>query len=115
MATKKPSKYKAIKSEYNGKIFDSKKEMRYAVTLDRLKNAIKPSERVLEYKTQVKYPVEVKGAKICTYILDFEVHYCDGRVEHVDIKGYRGGMAYSMFRIKKKLVEALYSIAILEK
>lgn len=69
------------------------------------------SERVLDYKTQVKYPIEVNGFKICTYILDFMVQYCDGRIEHVDVKGY----ITPIYRIKKKLVEAMYGITIIEK
>jgi hypothetical protein len=111
----KKNKYKAIKSEYNGQVFHSKKEKNYAVKLDMLKKSSKESERVLEYRTQVKFPVEVEGNKICTYILDFVITYVDGRVEYVDVKGYKKGTAYSMFRVKKKLVEAIYGITILEK
>jgi hypothetical protein len=111
----KKNKYKAIKSTYNGQTFHSKKEKNYAVKLDLLKKSFRESERVLDYKTQVKFPVEVMGNKICTYILDFVVTYVDGRTEYVDVKGYKGGTAYSIFRIKKKLVEALYSITIIEK
>lgn len=116
MAAKKPySKYKAVKSTYNGIVFHSKKEKAYAVKLDILKKSFKESERVLEYQTQVKFPVVVNGFKICTYILDFAVTYMGGRIEYVDVKGMKSGPAYAMFRVKKKLVEALYGITILEK
>lgn len=115
MIGKKQSKYRAIKSTYNGVVFHSKKEMGYAVKLDLLKKSTKESERVLNYQIQVPFPVVVNNFKICTYILDFVVNYSDGRTEHVDIKGYKKGVAYSYFRIKKKLVEALYKITILEK
>jgi hypothetical protein len=111
----KKNKYKAIKSEYNGQVFHSKKEKNYAVRLDLLKKSSKESERVLDYKTQVPFKVEVKEKKICTYILDFVVNYVDGRTEYVDVKGYKKGTAYSMFRVKKKLVEAIYGITIIEK
>jgi hypothetical protein len=109
------NKYGAKKVEYNGQVFHSKKEKTYAVKLDLLKKSFKDDERVLEYKTQVPYPITVNGFKICTYILDFIVNYSNGRTEYVDVKGYKKGTAYSMFRIKKKLVEAIYGITILEK
>jgi hypothetical protein len=115
MAAKKKNKYKAIKSTYNGQVFHSKKEKDYAVKLDLLKKSFKEGDRVLEYKTQVKFPIKINDLLICTYILDFIVTYADGRIEYVDIKGYKKGVAYSMFRVKKKLTEAIYKIQILEK
>lgn len=115
MAKKPYNKFKAIKTVYNGEVYDSRKEAAYAKTLDMLRKSFKPSEKVLGYRRQVPFLVIVNEAKICTYILDFLITYVDGRVEHVDIKGYKKGAAYNVFRIKKKLVEALYSIAIIEK
>jgi hypothetical protein len=107
----KANKYRAIKSEYNGIVFASKKEKEYAVRLDICKKTSLLKERVIEYQTQVKYPIIVNNQKICTYILDFIVHYGDGRIEYVDVKGF----ITPVYRIKKKLVEAIFKISILEK
>ncbi len=114
MAKTPYNKFKAIKTVYNGEKYDSIKESKYARTLDLLKKSFKPSEKVLGYRRQVPFPVIVNEKKICTYILDFLVTYVDGRVEHIDVKGYKKGAAYAHFRTKVKLVEALYNITIIE-
>lgn len=94
--------------------FDSKKEYAYFKTLLLKKKAINPSEKVIAIDKQVRYNIDVNGKRIGFYKLDFQVTYADGRVEYVDVKGLKKGCAYSLFRIKKKLVEAIYSIIIKE-
>lgn len=106
----KPSKYGNKKTEYNGQIFDSKKEAAYCMQLDTLKKAKNKVERVVSYECQVAYPIEINGKKICKYVADFVVMYADGRKEVVDVKGFRT----EMYRLKKKLVEASYGIQIME-
>jgi hypothetical protein len=105
------SKYGNLKTEYNGNIFDSKKEANYAQELDFLMRAKRPRERVISFERQVPFQVELNGKKICRYIADFKVFYADGRVEIVDVKGVRT----QMYSLKKKLVEAQYDIKIIEK
>jgi hypothetical protein len=112
---KKPNKFHAKKTVFNGQTFDSKKEAAYAAKLEILKRSFKPSDKVIGYRTQVPFPVHLNGKLICTYKLDFLTTYADGRIEHVDVKGYKKGAAYQVFRIKKKLVEAQYNIEIIEK
>jgi hypothetical protein len=46
-------------------------------------------------------------------VVDFIVTYSD-RVEYIDVKGYKKGCAYQMFRLKKKMVEAFHGIEIIE-
>lgn len=103
------NKYNAQKTEYNGVKFDSKKEAEYARKLDVLTNTT-----VKSYETQIRMPIVINGLKVCTYICDFKVAYLDGTEEYIDVKGMKSGCAYQMFRLKKKLVEAVYNIVIKE-
>lgn len=107
------NKFYAKKTYYKGLIFDSKKEANYCKQLDILKNAT-GNDKVLKYELQKRYNIIVNGKKIGFYKLDFKVWYPD-RVEYIDTKGYRRGDAYQLFRLKKKLVEALFDIKIIEK
>ena len=110
----KRTKYGNQKTIYNGQSFMSKKEANYCHILDILKNAKDISERVVSYKTQVPFQIEINKIKVFKYILDFEVLYADNHIEYIDVKGYKFGPAYSMFRLKKKCVEAQYGIEIKE-
>lgn len=102
----------AKKSErtLSGTVYMSKLEMLYRKHLNLLMKADNPKDRVVDIKEQVPFEVVVNGKKICKYLLDFEVTYGDGRIEYVDVKGVKT----DIYRIKKKLVEALYSIKIKE-
>lgn len=104
------SKYGNIKEEYNGEIYMSKAEARYARFLDLSKKAVHSKQRVASWERQVPYLIEINGVKICKYLADFRVTYCDGTVEVVDVKGYRT----DIYRIKKKLVKAVHGIEIIE-
>ena len=94
--------------------FDSKKEYAYFKRLQIQMKASNPSDRVTDIQTQVRFDIEVNGKRIGFYKLDFQVTYADGIIECVDVKGFKKGCAYQMFRIKKKLVEAIYGIEIIE-
>ena len=107
------NKFHAKKTIYNGQLFDSKKEANYCRQLDLLKNAT-GNDKVLRYERQVRFDIICNNKKIGFYKLDFKVFY-KNRVEYIDVKGLKKGSAYQLFRLKKKLVEALYNIEILEK
>lgn len=107
---KKKNKFGAQKTEYNGRVFDSKKEARRAFELEAMRRA--GEIKKIEY--QPKYEIVVNGKKIGNYFADFRITYADGHVEIEDVKGLKKGSAYSVFRIKKKLVEALYNVKIVE-
>ena len=104
------NKYRAKKTTIDGITFDSKKEAaRYA--------ELKLMERgkAIKYlKLQPEFPIEVKDhkgdyVKICTYKADFVYHEGD-RLIVEDVKGVRT----PVYKLKKKLVEALYGIEIIE-
>lgn len=107
---KKKNKFGAQKTEYNGRVFDSKKEARRAFELEAMRRA----GEVVKIDYQPRYDIIVNGKNIGYYKADFRVTYSDGRIEIEDVKGLKKGSAYSVFRIKKKLVEALYDVKIVE-
>lgn len=100
------SKYNNIKTIYNGIKYDSKKEAEYAKILDlRIK-----ANDIISYQRQVKLSIVVNGVKICNYIADFVVQNNDNLETVIDVKGYKT----SIYKLKKKLVEAIYDLKITE-
>ena len=104
----KYNKYNAKKTEFMGYKFDSKWEAeRYGqLSSMALAGVVKDLER------QVKYEIVVNNYKICRYVADFVyilVHE-DGSKEKIveDAKGVQT----SDFKLKKKLMKALYDIDI---
>lgn len=91
-------------------MFDSKAEATRAHELWLLQL----SGEVKEVEYQPKFPIVINDKKVADYIADFRVIYSDGHVEIEDVKGLKKGAAYSLFKLKKKIVEAMYSIEIKE-
>lgn len=108
--SKKKAKYGNEKVDYNGMIFDSKREADYAKKLEYLKHAHELKERVTRIEYQVPYSITAKNKVVATYFADFRVTYGDLYQEVIDVKGYRT----PLYILKKKLVEALYNIKIIE-
>lgn len=104
------SKYGNIKTEYNGKVYHSKKEADFASHLEYLKHAKNLSERVVSVREQVPYNINIKSHHICTYFADFVIQYGDKRTEVIDVKGVKT----AIYRLKKRMVEASYGIIIKE-
>jgi len=121
------NKYKAKKTVINGVVFDSEKEaQRWLDLREQEKQGL-----ISELRRQVKFVVipehreapivgkrgGVKKGKIiereCAYIADF-VYIKDGQEIVEDVKGYRGGGAYAVFKIKKKLMLHVWGIQIKE-
>lgn len=101
------NKYHAVKTTIDGITFDSKREsIRYQeLTLLQRGNVIR------DLQMQVPFPVVVNGKKICTYIADFQyVEVASGEIKTEDSKG----ILTPVYRIKKKLVAALYGVKIIE-
>jgi len=65
---------------------------------------------IINLELQPKFPIEVNGIKICTYIADFRYKERDGTEVVEDCKGFKT----DVYRLKKKLVKAIYGIEILE-
>ena len=94
------NKYRNIKTMYNGVLYDSMREASYAQELDLRVRA----KDIITWSGQPKFPIVVNGQKICTYIADFEVINKDGSVDYIDVKG----VSTAVFKLKWKLVKALY-------
>ncbi len=98
----KRSKYGNIRTEYNGRMYASKKEAHYAARLDLL---IKCGE--IKYYLQQVPLVYPGGGKL---VIDFIIFYANHGVEYVDVKG----TITAMYKAKKRIVEAIYPIKIKE-
>jgi len=100
------TKYLNKKCEYQGKKFDSIKEMRYFIYLKQLEE----KGTIKDLKLQVKFPVVVNKKRVCSYIADF-TYYDEFGYHVVDVKSPITSKN-PVFRLKKKLVEALYNFEI---
>lgn len=106
---RKPSKYGNVKVEQDGEVFDSKKEARrYGELL-----LLQRDGQIMGLTRQVKYPLNVHGKHICDYIADF--YYCEKGIGSVieDVKSV-ATRRLPAYRIKFKLMEALYGTTIRE-
>lgn len=66
---------------------------------------------IANLQRQVRYPIVVNGVKVCTYVADFTwTEVATGMKIVADAKGF----ATNTYRIKAKLVEALYGVVIVE-
>lgn len=101
------SKYKAIKTEIDGYVFASRKEANHYLELSLREKA----GEISDLELQPQFPCTVNGKLVCKYIADFR--YYDAKTEQVvtvDVKGFKT----PVYRMKKKLVEAIYNIVITE-
>jgi aromatic ring-cleaving dioxygenase len=105
----KPNKYGAKKVHLDGHIFDSHREARRY-------QALKIEERmgnVRNVQLQVEFPCRVGDRLICKYRADFTYDRLCGhegwQYQVEDSKGHQT----TEFKLKKKLVEALYPFTIL--
>lgn len=95
-------KFGAVKTERNGFKFDSKKE---AARYDDLMLLIRAKE-VVFFLRQV--PFHLPGN--VTYRVDYQIFWTNGEVTFEDVKG----MKTATYIMKKKMVESLYPIEIIE-
>ena len=121
------NKYRNSKTIVDGKEFASRKEARRYQELKLLEQ----SGDIENLDCQVKYVliptqrepdiVGVRGGikkgktieKECAYIADF-VYKRDGQLVVEDVKGYKNGAAYNIFKIKRKLMLYFYGIKVVE-
>lgn len=101
----KKGKFNNIQTFYDGKKFDSKKES------ERYKEL--KANGVSELECQVKFPIQINGVKICSYIADFT--YLNERGEKI-VEDVKSEMTRKLpvYRLKKKLMKAVYGIEIKE-
>ncbi len=102
-----PSKYKNHKVEVDGVTFASKAEAsRYAS----LKLLVRVGG-IEGLELQPRFPLVVNGVKVATYVADFRYRVAaTGEVVVEDVKGVRT----PVYRLKKKLLEALSGTKITE-
>ena len=101
------NKYNAVKTTINGITFDSKREsIRYQELL-----LLQRAGQIRDLALQVPFAIVVNGKKICKYIADFQyVDVATGKTVVEDSKGVRT----QTYVLKRKLVEAIYAIKIVE-
>jgi hypothetical protein len=104
------SKYNAKKTLFDGVMYDSKAEAQFASILKIAMKATDVNERVILIERQHVYEIVANGKYIAKYISDFRVTYANGIVKVYDVKG----MVTPLYRLKKKLVEAIHGIKIIE-
>ena len=114
------SKYKAKKIEYKGIAFDSKKECSRYVQLSMLEDEGQIRNLELQKRFELIPPQKVDGKTVeraCHYVADFvyeELTDEGWKTVVEDVKGYRGGTAYSVFTIKRKLMLHVYGVRVRE-
>jgi hypothetical protein len=102
------SKYRAQPTEVNGHRFDSKGEAARYVELRFLERM----KIITDLRLQVRFSIEVNGQKIATYVADFV--YREKGVEVIEDFKSPATAKNPVYRLKKKLVEAIYGIEIRE-
>ena len=101
------TKYKSKPTVIDGVRFASKAEAeRYC----QLRLLVKAGE-IYNLEMQPKYLISINGQKICTYVADFRYfskeHGPKNQVGHLHVEDVKG-IKTPVYRLKKKLVEALY-------
>jgi hypothetical protein len=99
------NKYGAIPSHLDGLRFDSQAEARRYQELKLMQAA----GEIEHLECQPCFPLVVNGVKVGSYIADF-TYWQGGRRVVEDVKGVRT----QVYALKKRLVEALYGIKVVE-
>jgi len=100
------NKFGAVKTVVGGISFDSKAEARRYLDLKMLQDA----GIITDLDRQVPFSIEINGRKICKYLADFTYKTAAGEDRIEDVKGY----VTPVYRLKKKLVEAVFNVRIIE-
>ncbi len=99
-------KYGALPTIVDGIRFASRREARRYQALDLLQRA----GEIRDLELQPAFPIRVNDVTVAKYVADFRYVTRMGEVVIEDAKGVRT----PVYRLKKKLVEALYGVRILE-
>lgn len=109
---KRRNKYGAQKVEFEGETFDSKLELARYKELRFLEAA----GDIQNLRRQVRFPIEVNGVKICTYVADFCYdEFTQIGAAHIveDVKSPISAKIRD-YLLKKKLMRAVYGVEIRE-
>lgn len=110
------NKYHNEKTTVDGIKFDSKKEANRYLELKMLERAGEISDLQLQVKYELVPPClkpSGKHTRAVEYIADF-VYNENGKTVVEDVKGYKRGSAYNIFRIKQKLMLWVHGIYVEE-
>ena len=99
------TKYGAIKTVVDGITFASKKEAKRYTELKLLER----EGEISRLELQPRYDITINGVKVCTYVGDFR-YFTKAKQVLEDCKGFKT----PLYRLKAKLVRALYNVEILE-
>lgn len=102
----KPRKYRNTPTEVDGIRFASKREANRYSELKILERC----GEIHELTLQPRFDIEVAGKKVATYVADFSYFRRTAKRVIEDAKGVRT----PLYKLKKKLVEAMYGITIEE-
>ena len=121
------SKYHSKKVVIDGIDFDSKKEANRfrELSLMQKSGAITDLERQVKFKlipAQYRPVFDKKTRKWkdrcvereCSYVADFTYLDKEGKLHVEDVKGYKGGGAYALFSMKRKLMLHMHGIVVEE-
>ena len=100
------TKYNAKRTTVDGITFASQKEAKRYQELKLLERA----HKIFSVIVQPRFDLIVNGKKCGKYLADFSYHTDDGGLVVEDVKGVKT----PVYRLKKKLVKALYGIDITE-
>jgi Protein of unknown function (DUF1064) len=107
-AKEKKSKYGNRKVEFEGQVFDSKKELARWL---QLRMRVLAGE-ITDLRRQVEYVLKVEGEKVCIYWADFV--YIENGVEIVEDVKSKITRTLPVYRLKKKLMKSIFKIEIKE-
>lgn len=101
------NKYHNVIVNYDGHRFMSKAEGKRYLEL----KALERGGIISNLELQPRYPIVVNGLKICTYVADFRyVDVAKGETVIEDVKG----VLTAVYRLKKKLLQAVLGLEIQE-
>lgn len=103
------SKYRNVRTRYNGFSFDSRMEMARYQELCLLEKA----NKISGLEVHRRFPLEINGTHICSYESDFTYWVkLDKGVRYVveDVKGAKT----EVYKLKKKLMRAILGLDIVE-
>jgi len=107
----KKSKYRAVRTEIDGIVFDSKREAAYYSNL-KSQEIVGFIKGLVADKSKLKFSLWAgpDRQEVCKYEADFSFFELDGRFRVVDVKGFKT----PIYRLKKKLFRACYGFDITE-
>lgn len=100
------NKFGAKKTIVDGIRFDSMAEAKRYGELKLLARA----GEIHDLEIHPRYPLDVKGTRVCTYVADFVYRDTRGTLHVEDVKGMRT----ALFILKKKLMQAVWGIDVEE-